>query len=67
MKRLACWSPNKYGNRVALDHAGGVSINVVTGVPISGVEQLNRSLQARIGQQLDFLIQAAVATGLDGG
>lgn len=34
MKLLACWSPNKYGNRVALDHAGGVSINVVTGVPI---------------------------------
>jgi hypothetical protein len=39
---------------------------VVTGVPISGVEQLDRSLQARVSQQLNLLPQSAVATGLDG-
>jgi len=33
LKLLACWSPSKYGDRVALDHAGGVNITVVTGVP----------------------------------
>ena len=33
LRLLAKWSPKKYGDRVALDHAGGVSINVVTGVP----------------------------------
>lgn len=33
LKLLAKWSPSKYGDRVALDHAGGVNITVVTGVP----------------------------------
>jgi hypothetical protein len=39
---------------------------VVTGVPIRGVEQLNLSLKARVSQQLNLVLQTAVATGLDG-
>lgn len=33
LKLLAKWSPARYGDRVALDHAGGVALTVVTGVP----------------------------------
>jgi len=33
LKLLACWNPAKYGTRAAVEHSGGVSISVVTGVP----------------------------------
>jgi len=33
MKLLAKWNPKKYGDRVGVDHQGGVQLNVVTGVP----------------------------------
>lgn len=33
LKLLAKWNPRKYGDRQALDHSGGIEINVVTGVP----------------------------------
>ena len=33
MKLLAKWNPKKYGDRVGIDHQGGVSLQVVTGVP----------------------------------
>lgn len=33
LKLLAKWSPGKYGDKQAIEHSGGVSINVVTGVP----------------------------------
>jgi hypothetical protein len=33
LKLLAKWNPRKYGDRSTVDHAGGVSINVITGVP----------------------------------
>ena len=33
LKLLAKWSPNKYGDRVGVDHGGSVTINVVTGLP----------------------------------
>lgn len=33
LKLLAKWNPKKYGNRVGVDHQGGVQLNVVTGVP----------------------------------
>jgi hypothetical protein len=33
LKLLAKWNPKKYGDRAQVDHAGGVSINVITGVP----------------------------------
>jgi hypothetical protein len=33
LKLLAKWDPRRYGDRVNVDHAGGVSLNVVTGVP----------------------------------
>ena len=39
---------------------------VVTGIPITGIEQLDGGLQARIGDQLSFFILGAVPTGLDG-
>ena len=32
-KLLACWQPKKYGSKVGIEHAGGISINVTTGVP----------------------------------
>ena len=33
LKLLAKWNPRKYGDRVGLDHTGGVAIRVITGVP----------------------------------
>lgn len=33
MKLLAKWNPKKYGDKVGIEHQGGVSISVVTGVP----------------------------------
>jgi hypothetical protein len=33
LKLLAKWSPNKYGDKVGIDHGGSVTINVVTGLP----------------------------------
>ncbi len=33
LKLLAKWNPRKYGDRVGVDHAGGVSLTVNTGVP----------------------------------
>lgn len=33
LKLLSKWSPKKYGDRTAVDHQGGVSLTVVTGVP----------------------------------
>lgn len=33
LKLLAKWNPKKYGDRVGLDHAGGVNLTVITGVP----------------------------------
>lgn len=33
MKLLAKWNPKKYGDKVGIDHQGGVVLNVVTGVP----------------------------------
>lgn len=33
LKLLACWNPAKYGSKQSVEHSGGVSINVVTGVP----------------------------------
>lgn len=33
LKLLACWQPKKYGNKVGVEHAGGININVTTGVP----------------------------------
>lgn len=35
LKLLAKWNPKKYGDRTSLDHAGGVNITVITGVPQS--------------------------------
>ena len=36
---------------------------VVAGVPIAGIEALNRNLKARVGQQLRLFSLGAVATG----
>jgi hypothetical protein len=33
MKLLAKWNPKKYGDKVGLEHQGGINVNVVTGVP----------------------------------
>lgn len=34
LRRAACYDPKRYGtNRAQVEHAGGVQINVVTGVP----------------------------------
>jgi hypothetical protein len=33
LKLLAKWNPRKYGDRVGVDHAGGVSIVLKTNVP----------------------------------
>ena len=33
LKLLAKWSPNKYGDKVGIEHGGSVTINVVTGLP----------------------------------
>jgi hypothetical protein len=33
LKLLAKWNPKKYGDRQTVDHAGGVTLNVITGVP----------------------------------
>lgn len=33
MKLLAKWNPKKYGDKVGVEHQGGISIAVVTGVP----------------------------------
>ena len=33
LKLLAKWNPRRYGDRVGLDHTGGVAIRVITGVP----------------------------------
>lgn len=32
LKLLAKWNPKKYGDKVALEHGGGLTLNVVTGV-----------------------------------
>ncbi len=36
---------------------------VVAGVPITGIELINRDLKTRVGQQLRLLSLGAVATG----
>jgi hypothetical protein len=36
LKLLAKWNPRKYGDRVGIDHAGGVSIVLKTNVPDAG-------------------------------
>ena len=33
MKLLAKWNPKKYGDKVGVDHQGGVTLQVITGVP----------------------------------
>lgn len=33
LKLLACWLPNVYGQKARLEHAGGVTLSVTTGVP----------------------------------
>lgn len=33
LKLLAIWNPKKYGPKAQVDHGGGISINVTTGVP----------------------------------
>jgi len=33
LKLLAKWNPKKYGDRVGVEHGGGVSLTVNTGVP----------------------------------
>ena len=33
LKLIAKWDPIRYGEKINVDHAGGVSLNVVTGVP----------------------------------
>jgi hypothetical protein len=33
LKLLAIYNPKKYGPKAQIDHGGGVSINVTTGVP----------------------------------
>jgi hypothetical protein len=33
LKLLAKWNPKKYGDRQQLEHGGGISLNVITGVP----------------------------------
>jgi hypothetical protein len=33
LKLLAKWNPKKYGDRQTVDHAGGVNLTVITGVP----------------------------------
>ena len=33
LKLLAKWNPKKYGDRQAVAHEGGVTLNVITGVP----------------------------------
>ncbi len=33
LKLLSKWNPKKYGDRVGVDHAGGVTLSVTTGVP----------------------------------
>lgn len=33
LKLLAKWNPKKYGEKVGLDHSGGISLSVQTGVP----------------------------------
>lgn len=33
LKLLAKWNPKKYGDRQTHEHAGGVQINLITGVP----------------------------------
>ncbi len=33
LKLLACWDPRRYGAKAQVEHQGGVSIRVVTGVP----------------------------------
>lgn len=33
LQLLARWDPKRYGEKVGLDHQGGLSIKVVTGVP----------------------------------
>ncbi len=36
LKLLACWDPRRYGQKAQVDHAGGVTIQVTTGVPRDG-------------------------------
>lgn len=36
LKRAACYRPSKYGQKAQVDHAGGVTIQVTTGVPRDG-------------------------------
>jgi hypothetical protein len=33
LKLLACWLPSVYGTKARLEHSGGVTLNVTTGVP----------------------------------
>jgi len=33
MKLLAKWNPKKYGDKVGVEHEGGINLNVITGVP----------------------------------
>lgn len=41
LKLLAKWHPKRYGDRQQLEHSGGVSIQVVTGVPESAPDTSN--------------------------
>jgi|694.fasta_scaffold35663_9 hypothetical protein len=34
LRLLAKWHPKKYGDRTAVDHGGGVTLTVTTGVPL---------------------------------
>lgn len=36
LKLLAKWDPRRYGDKAQVEHQGGVSIRVVTGVPPAG-------------------------------
>lgn len=33
LRLLAKWDPKRYGDKVGIDHSGGVNLNVITGVP----------------------------------
>lgn len=36
LKLLAKWNPKKYGDKVGVEHAGAMSVSVITGVPSDG-------------------------------
>jgi hypothetical protein len=33
LRLLGKWDPSRYGDKVGIDHGGGITLNVITGVP----------------------------------